>query len=407
MSYITPSSIERIKELSIYEVVSHYVDLKKAGANWRGTSPWHDEKTLSFYVVPSKNIFKDFSSGKGGSAIHFVMEKTGLSYPEAIKDIAGKCNVRLEFEDNATNTEERKKEVEHTETLYKLNEATARKYTEQLQAIVNGQSTMDHGQVAKELAKRQWTQDTIIQWQLGYAPDAWRFITDLAGDKSHAAAKELGLIKTDENKGVTYDTFRHRLMYPIHNHHGRIVGFGGRALPPSPSAQGDQKADFTPAKYLNSSESSIYKKENVLFGLHFAHEAIRKCGYAYLAEGYTDVISFHQAGYNVMVATCGTALTDGHCKLLRKYTNKVVLFRDGDEAGQKATLRDVDILLQAGFEVDVVPMPLVEGRDKVDPDDLTRMFDLPSPPGEGPRVRPKEKIKAKKVVTKTTKPKKP
>lgn len=374
---ISQSTIDRIKDLDIHTVVSHYVELKKRGANYIGKSPWNpEEKTPSFNVVPSRGIFKDFSADKAGDGIKFVMEYLGLSFPDAIKEIAGKCGERVEYDEKPT--DEQRAESDRRELLYKVNEAASRKYHAELLAIVR--HTCELGQpfthpALEEIVKRQYTIDTIMQWQIGYAPGnvaegykplEWRYMTDLVGSKSYKEALDVGLIQT--KKGHTYDVFRHRVMYPVHDHHGRIVAFGGRAL---------HTNEFN-AKYINTAASPIYNKEKTLFGLHFAAQAIRKEGVAYLMEGYCDVISMHQAGKNMSVGTCGTALTEGQCALLRKYTNKVVLFYDCDKAGQSATLRAIDLLAQQGLLVWVVPMPeiLIEGQEwKVkDPDELVRYF---------------------------------
>lgn len=393
---ISQSTIERIKILPIHSVVSHYVELKKAGANWRGLSPWNNEKTPSFWVVPSKNIYKDFSSGNGGGGIDFVMKRfPHLSYPEAIKEIADKCGERVEYDESATTPEERKRETEHTEILYRINQASAKQFSERLLKLVPfvKSTTLEDGErvdnysidpkaqlnsVLSEIVKRGFTADTLLQWQIGYAPgevagghnpSAWRFLTELIGDKSYAPGLELGLIKT--KNGHTYDTFRDRIMYPIHNVEGRIVGFGGRTL----------HEDKFNAKYINSKDSKIYKKEGILFGLYFAIEAIRKHGYAYLSEGYTDVISFHQAGFNCMVGLCNKIITEEQCKVLRRHCSKVILFPDrGDKMegkeigeGEQGAMATIDRLVQFGFETAVVPMPDIKGQ-KMDPDELTRMF---------------------------------
>lgn len=370
---ISHSTIERIKDLPIADVISRYIELKKNGSGYKALSPFTDEKTPSFSVVPSKNIFKCFSSGIGGDAIRFVMEHQKMNFIDAITDIANRCNERIEYD--TPPTPEAKEQHDHRQLLYKINEATARQYALQLATLLQAKASdleTNHPAIA-EIIKRRFTYDTIIQWQIGYAPqgDKWNFLTDKLGDKNYAAGIELGLIKKSESKGTTYDAWRNRIMYPIHNHHGNIVAFGGRALAP----------DEHNPKYMNSGESKIYQKDNTLFGLHFAGPAIRKAEYAYLVEGYTDVISFHQAGYDCTVGTCGTALTETQCKLLKKYCSKVILFPDQDEkkdnnglgAGERSVLRSIDLLMKHGFETAVVPMPQVEGK-KVDPDELTRMF---------------------------------
>lgn len=375
MQRISQSSLDRILNASIYAVVNSYddIELKKAGAGaHKALSPFTKENTPSFHVVERKNIFKDFSSGKGGGPVKFVMEKDGLSFYEAALKVASIVNERVEY-DNDVDPVVYKQESDHRESLYKINQAAAVKYAEQLKALP------DTHAAKREIAKRKFTDDTLLQWEIGYAPgdttgwqpNAWKFMTNLVGDKSYAGAMEVGLIGT--KKGHTYDKFRHRLMFPIHDHTGRIVSFGGRALA-SALPRPENGDDYQPVKYINGKESKIYVKENVLYGLYFADKAIRENGFADLTEGYTDVASMHQAGYNCTVGKCGTALTEAQCALLFRYCKKVRMFYDGDEAGQRAALRDIDLLHKQGFEVTVVPMPEFEDGRKVDPDELTRLF---------------------------------
>jgi DNA primase len=346
---ISPTTIERVKELSIVDVISRYVDLKKAGnISLRGKSPFSNDKTPSFYVVPGRNFFKDFSSGKGGSAITFVMEKEGLSYVQAIERIAQDNGIPIEYERNGHPQEY----YDEIESLYRINVAAARRYAEALLEVEG-----NHPAFTELINKRRFTPDTIAQWQIGYAPGdiaegytpkKWNFLTRLVIEKGlYKPAEELGLIKTKNE--INYDAFRHRVMFPIIDHHDRVVGFGGRALRP----------DQFNAKYLNSPESKIYNKAKVLFGLNFAGQAIRKQGYANLMEGFTDVISFHQSGATNTVGTCGTALTDDQCTLLKKYTDKVVMINDPDEAGQKAAMKNIDLLMKAGFQTSVIPLPSI------------------------------------------------
>lgn len=358
---ISPETIDRVLDLSIVDVVSHYVDLKKAGSSFRANSPFTDEKTPSFYVVPSKNIFKCFSSGKGGGSVKFVMEHEKLLFPQAIEAICNKFGIQIQYEQNG----QPKEYYDEIEQLYKINEATAKRYSEAL-LEVDGR----HPAFTELINNRRYTADTILQWGIGYAPGEvsgdytptkWNFLSStIVQNGYYKQGIELGLIKTKND--VNYDTFRNRVMYPVVDHHGRYVGFGARAL----------KADNFNAKYLNSSESRIFNKSKILFGLYYAAHAIRKKGFANLMEGYTDVISFHQAGQANSVGTCGTSLTDDQCKLLKKYTDKVVLFGDSDVPGQNAVMRSIDLLMKHGFQTSVVPMPDI-GK-KVDPDDLTRMF---------------------------------
>lgn len=346
---ISPSTIEEVRKLPIYDVVNRYsdIDLKKTGATYRAPSPFTNEKTPSFYVIPHLHIFKCFSSGKGGDGINFVMLKENLSWIDAVKSLCAQHNIQIQYE----STGHTKEHYDRLEELYKINATTARQYVQAL-LEVDG-----HHPAFKELInKRRFSADTILQWGIGYAPadinqytpSKWNFIAQkLISTGNYQHGIDLGLIKTKGD--VTYDTFRHRIIYPIHDHYGRCLGFGGRAL----------HTDEYNAKYINSPESDVYKKSHVLFGLHHADAHIRKAGYANLMEGYTDVISFHQAGFCNTVGTCGTALTVDQASLLRKYTNKVVLVYDPDEAGQKAALRAIDLLMKEGFQVSVLPLPSI------------------------------------------------
>jgi DNA primase len=363
---ISHNTIEQVKDLPAYEVIREYVpDLKKAGSSYRACSPFTDEKTPSFFVVPSKDIFKCFSTGKGGSAITFVMEHKTMSYVEAIKEIAGKFGIAIEYEIS----EKASKDQSEREELFKINHAASRRFAEELFKL-NG---TEHPAIAELVAKRKFTPSTIAQWQLGFAPgqvgngykpDQWKFLTSVLHEKALIdPALKLGLV-TQKDK-TCYDTYRNRITFPIHNHQGRIVSFGGRALVP----------DEFNAKYINGSDSPLFNKSKVLYGLNFADKAIRKLGWTGLVEGYTDVISFHQAGHNNTVGTCGTALTPEQCQLLKKYADKVILFPDPDSAGLNSALRNGALLLQHGLEVALVPMPNVDGK-KIDPDELVRMIEV-------------------------------
>lgn len=400
---ISYATIDAVRDLSIVDVVGKYVDLKKSGANYRALSPFSDEKSPSFFVVPAKQIFKCFSSGKGGSGIRFVMEKEGFDYPEAIKALCSMFNIDLQYETNGAAPEH----YEEIELFYKINQATAALYARELLNV-----DANHPAFHELIDKRLFTADTLLQWQIGYAPgeiggfytpSKWNYLTTVMIAKGYyKQGIELGLVKTKDD--VNYDVFRGRIVFPIIDHNDRYVGFGGRTL---------VNDKFNP-KYINSPDSKIYNKSKVLYGLHYASHAIRKRGYVNLMEGYTDVISFHQAGEINSVGTCGTALTADQAKLLRKYTNKAVLIYDPDEAGQNAGARCVDLLLGFGFQCSMVPMPSllqqkrqagrevvlisernkellryqrcktdpeaeilmenVESIGKVDPDELVRMF---------------------------------
>lgn len=370
---IAQSSIDRIRDLDIKSVIEKFLpagsELKKNGSGWKAKSPFNAEHTPSFYVVPAKQLFKDFSSGHGGDAIRFVMLYEKCSFIEAIEKIAAATGERLEYDRPAT--DEEKHQHDRNTELLKINEAAAKRFAEQL-LNTDGQ----HPAFKEVIDKRRFTPDTLLQWQIGYAPDEWKFLTKTLTEKGLIdQGKTLDLVR-EKNENV-YDTFRHRVIYPIFNERGQIVSFGGRALPTNnqqPSTNNDV------AKYMNGAESPLYHKSKTLYGLNFASHAIRKHGYAQLVEGYTDVISFNQAGYPNTVGTCGTSLTDDQCKLLKRYCTKVILFPDHDEptkagelgAGERSALRSIDLLMQHGFEVHIVPMPELPGH-KVDPDELVRM----------------------------------
>jgi DNA primase len=344
---ISYKTIENVKELSIVDVVSKYVELKKSGASYSAKSPFTNEKSASFFVVPAKGIFKCFSSGKGGDGITFVMEKLGVGYPDAIKELCAQFHIKIDYESNGHS----KEYYDEIEAIDKINLSTARLYAKTLHSL-------NENHPAKlELAKRKFTADTIVQWQIGFAPGVvgenytpakWNFLTQhVINAGQYQAGIDAGVIKTKDN--VNYDVFRNRLIFPINDHQGRCVGFGGRALNP----------DQYNAKYLNTGDGKVFNKSKILFGLNFAAQAIRKHQFALICEGFTDVISFHQAGIENTVGTCGTSLTEEQAKLLHNYTNKAVLVYDGDEAGQNAALRAMDILLKHGFQVYIVPMPSV------------------------------------------------
>lgn len=359
---ISRDTIDEVHKLPILDVVTRFYreTLRSTGSTFRGKSPWTDERTPSFYVVPRKNIFKDFSSGYGGTAINFVMLHEGLPYVDAIKAICKAFNLPVVYEENGTDPEE----TEFVEKLYAVNRAAARRYAEQL---LNMDGRHPHfSRVADEILRRAFTDETILQWQIGYAPDSWNFLSETLTQKGyHRHGTELGLIKTKE--GRTYDVLRHRIVFPIVDERGQVVAFGGRYLPGATHFTEDP-GDPSP-KYINTAESRIYNKSRTLYGLYYAVHAIQKMGYARVVEGYTDVISFHQAGFCNTVGTCGTALTEEQVKLLSRYTKKAVLIFDGDDAGIRAADRCIDIFLASGFEVQICPLP--EGKD---PDDFVRMF---------------------------------
>jgi DNA primase len=347
---ITPESVDKIRfEADIVAVVSRYVELKKVGANYRGLSPFTDEKTPSFYVSPQKQIYKCFSSGKGGDAISFITEKQSCTFVEAIREIADICSISIEEE---TPTKEVQQIIDEREQLFSINKAAAHHYT----SYLLGRAKSNAGR--KDFEKRGYSDDTIIEWGLGLAPDQWRFLTDKilpAGHFERAAVLDLVRTKNENN----FDFFKNRIMFSIRDHQGRVCGFAGRVI-------GKEKKGE--AKYINSSETPLFAKSKILYGLDHAITALRSHREVILVEGYTDVISLHEAGLFNTVGTCGTSLTIDQAKLLKRYADTVTVLFDGDSAGQKATDRAIKTLLEAGF-VSVMACSLEEGQD---PDSLIR-----------------------------------
>ena len=349
MQKISQRTIDNVKEASILEVIRHYVpDLKKKGTNHVGCCPFHDEKTPSFSVSESKDLFKCFGCDVSGDAIKFVMEYEKTDFLEAIKNIADLCGIQIEYEEES---DDYKQQKEEKLALTGINKLAAKYYREALQ-----QCDEDHP-AKKELEYRQLDADTCIKFEIGYAPNQWRFITDYVVKTGlFSNARDIGLVKTKHEKN--YDVFRNRIMFPIHDIKGQIVGFGGQNL--------DKKNKELP-KYLNSKESNIYHKNKVLYGLYHAIKGIKKLGYAVLVEGYYDVISFHRIGITNTIAPCGTSLTDEQAKLIHRYTDRVVIMYDGDEAGQKAAIKAIDVLLAEKIKVEIYPLP----KDH-DPDSMSR-----------------------------------
>ncbi|WP_338790373.1 DNA primase [Bernardetia sp. Wsw4-3y2] len=336
--------IDQIRENAhIEEVVGDFVTLKKQGSSFKACCPFHQEKTPSFVVTPSKGIFKCFGCGKGGDSITFVMEHENLSYPEALKFLAGKYSI--EIPEESERSDEAKQEQQHRESLLIVLAFAQKFYTENLKNTDEGKSV--GGSYFKE---RGFIQKTQEKFELGYAFDQWDSILKAATEKGYSSQflEDTGLVIKKEDRH--YDRFRGRVMFPIHNVSGRTIGFGARAL----------KKDQQP-KYLNSPETEIYQKSHVLYGIFQAKNSIRREENCYLVEGYTDVIGLHQAGIENVVASSGTSLTDGQINLLKRFTDRVTLLFDGDKAGLKAAIRGIDIILEQGLDVQAVVLP--EGHD--------------------------------------------
>ena len=345
MSRIPESIIEQIfSTAQIEEVIGEFVQLKKSGSNLKGLSPFNNEKSPSFMVSPAKQIFKDFSSGKGGNVVTFLMELEQMSYPEALRWIAKKYNIEIPEERPQTPEEIAAGNLK--EGVYLISDVAAKWYAEQLHETDQGKAIG-----LSYFKERGFTDETIKKFHLGYSPEQSAAFADyaLANSYSDQALESSGI--SMRNERGWYDRFRGRVMFPIHSISGRVLGFGGRIL------QSNAKA----AKYLNSPENPIYHKSKVLYGLFQAKQEIVKRDEALLVEGYTDVLSFYQNGVRNVVSSSGTALTEGQIAMLKRYTPNITLLYDGDAAGIRASFRGLDMMLEQGVNVRVVPFP--EGED--------------------------------------------
>ncbi|MGB5362591.1 MAG: DNA primase [Aureibaculum sp.] len=341
---ITKNTIDKVFETArVEEVIGDFVQLKKAGSNFKGLSPFADEKTPSFMVSPVKQIWKDFSSGKGGNAISFLMEHEHYSYPEAIRYLAKKYNIEIE---ETEQSDEQKKQTNERESMYLVSEY-ARNYFHDI--LLKSEKGKAIG--LSYFKERGYTDATIKKFELGYALDQWDVFTNEALAKGYQLEylEKTGLTIVKEDK--QFDRFKGRVVFPIHSMSGRVLGFGGRIL------TSDKKA----AKYVNSPESDIYHKSKVLYGIYHAKQSVAKEDNCYLVEGYTDVISFDQAGIHNVVASSGTALTPEQIRLISRLTPNITVLFDGDPAGIKASLRGIDLILEQGMNVKVVAFP--EGED--------------------------------------------
>ncbi len=347
---IHPNTIDEIKNrIDIVDVIGDFVTLKRSGSSFKALSPFGNEKTPSFYVVPSKGIFKDFSSGKGGDAITFMMEIDGLSYVEALKYLAGKYGVEIVEEEQS---DEALQAQNKRESLYIVLGFASQYFQDVLHNSDEGKSIG-----LSYFKERGFTEETIKKFELGYTKEIWDGLLNEAVAKGYnkELLAEAGLIVDKEGK--TYDRFRSRVMFPIHNISGKTIAFGGRKL---------SSADKS-AKYINSPETELYYKSKVLYGMFQGKNTIRKEDNCFLVEGYTDVISMHQAGIENVVSSSGTALTEEQVKLIRRYTENVTVLFDGDQAGVKASLRGIDLLLEGDLNVKAVALP-----DGEDPDSYAK-----------------------------------
>lgn len=348
---ILRSTIDRVFETArVEEVIGEFVSLKKAGSNFKGLSPFTDEKSPSFMVSPVKQIWKDFSTGKGGNAVTFLMEHEHFSYPEAIKYLANKYNIEIEEE---AQTDAQKEATDERESMYLVSNFAKEYYHDILLKNSKGKAIG-----LSYFKERGFTDATIAKFELGYNLDEWSSFTDTAIRKGfeikYLERTGLTIVKDSQRQ---FDRFKGRVLFPIHSMSGRVLGFGGRIL----------KADKKAAKYLNSPESDIYHKSKVLYGIYQAKQAIAKEDMCYLVEGYTDVISMHQAGVENVVASSGTALTPDQIRLVRRLTPNITVLFDGDAAGIRASIRGIDLILEQGMNVKVLIFP-----DGEDPDSFSK-----------------------------------
>jgi DNA primase len=348
---ISRETIDKVFETArVEEVIGDFVQLKRAGSNYKGLSPFSDERSPSFMVSPVKQIWKDFSSGKGGSVVTFLMEHEHFTYPEAIRFLANKYNIEIE---ETETSQEDKIEANEKESMYLVSEFAKTYFQE---TLLNSEEGKAIG--LTYFKERGFTNETIAKFGLGYSPETWDAFSKEALSKGYQLEflEKVGLTITRED-GKHFDRFKGRVMFPIQSLSGRNLGFGGRIL------TNDKKA----AKYLNSPESEIYHKSKVLYGIFHAKQAIAKQNNCYLVEGYTDVIQLHQAGIENVVASSGTALTPDQIRLINRLTKNITVLFDGDAAGLRASIRGIDLILEEGMNVKVCTFP-----DGDDPDSFAR-----------------------------------
>lgn len=351
---ISKETIDKIfSVIRVEEIIGEYVQLKRAGSNFKGLSPFQDEKTPSFVVSPSKQIWKDFSTGKGGTAISFLMDIENFTYPEALRHAAKKYGIEIE-ETQPEQTEEQKAAQTERDLLYKIHEVANNFFQEQMYDTEEGQNIG-----LAYFRERELREDIIRKFQLGYSPEQKNAFTAYALEKGYSKdiLEKSGLSIFPENSPNGIDRFRERVIFPIHSFSGRVLGFGARIL----------KNNVKTAKYLNSPETEIYHKSNVLYGLNQSKQAISRNNLCLLVEGYMDVIALHQAGIENVVSSSGTSLTTEQIKLIKRLTENVTILFDGDAAGIKASFRSIDMLLSEGMNIRVLLFP-----DGDDPDSFSR-----------------------------------
>ena len=341
---ISKATIDQVFDTArVEEVIGDFVQLKKSGSNFKGLSPFSEERTPSFMVSPVKQIWKDFSTGKGGTSVSFLMEHEHFTYPEAIKYLARKYNIEIE---ETVQSDSDKEAAGERESMYLVSEFARTYYQNTLHKTDPGKAIG-----LSYFKERGFTDETIQEFQLGFSTDAWSGLTDTALKKGYKLkyleSTGLSIVKGEKQ----FDRFKGRVLFPIHSMSGRVLGFGGRILAKNEKA----------AKYLNSPESDIYHKSKVLYGIYYAKQTIAKEDNCFLVEGYTDVIQFHQKGIKNVVSSSGTALTPDQIRLINRLTKNITVLFDGDPAGIRASLRGIDLILEQGMNVKICTFP--EGED--------------------------------------------
>lgn len=355
---IKQNTIDEVRSrMDIYEVISNYVKLKKSGSGFTGLCPFHDEKTGSFHVSSSKQIYKCFGCGKSGDGIRFIMEHDKKTFAETIEYLAQQYNITVEYDqqsqEQSAETKDKKKE------LVQLISWAQKKYEDLLFSLP------DDAPVHQYLSSRHYSRDRMRSWSLGFAPDSWDFIkTPLINLGKFEPATHCGLIHS--SSGKSYDFFRNRIIIPIHDHNGILIGLAGRLVPGA-----DPEKEKSIPKYLNPCESLAYSKKKVWYGLWQAQKAIRDQGFAYIVEGYMDVQALHDVDICNTVASCGTEIDQLQVNLLKRYTRHVVICYDGDNAGTDKMMKQINLFLLNDFKVEVIELP--EGQD---PDVFIHEFDI-------------------------------
>lgn len=329
------SQLEEIKnKLNVVDVVSSYIKLTKTGVNYRGVCPFHKEKSPSFFVSPTRQMWHCFGCGAGHSIFDFVMKIEGVEFGDALRILANKAGVELKHENIQLKTERQR--------LYEITDLACSFFEKQLEASAVGKEAKEY------LLKRGITIESIKKWRLGYSPDTWNSLSDFLVGKGYTRQEivKAGLAVEKEGKNDSYDRFRGRIIFPIFDANSQVVGFGARVF----KVANEKEV----AKYINTPQTLLYDKSNILYGLNNAKLAVRKNNQIVLTEGYTDTIMSHQAGFENTVATSGTALTQRHLEILKRYTDNLVLAFDMDSAGQNATKRGIDLAEEKGFNIKVI-----------------------------------------------------